>query len=195
MKHLIIAIDCDDVLIHTTEYRVAKYNSLYGTTVELEHAHSSKNPDWKTDRDEVFRRLHAIQLSDEYALIEPPKQTVGTVKKLAAQHELHLVTARNSSVLAATERMLDSHYPGCFISVHHIGADASKGDICKEINADVMIDDNLMHLESAFESGVEHLIWFGDYPWQRTQVPESVTPNRCRDWQEVQDYIDHAARL
>lgn len=192
MKRLIIAIDCDDVLIHTTEYLVEKYNSLYGTNVKLESAYSSKNPDWQTDRDEVFRRLHAIQLSDEYALIEPSKETVRAITELASRHELHLVTARNASVLAATERMLDSYYSGCFTSVHHIGADASKGDICKEIRADVMIDDNLQHLESAGESGVEHLLWFGDYPWQKAQVPAHVIPSKCKDWQEVQEYIDRA---
>lgn len=67
MKRLVIAIDCDDMLVSGTEHVISSYNKTYGTQVRIEHAHQSDNPEWETDRDEVFRRIHAIQQSDEYA--------------------------------------------------------------------------------------------------------------------------------
>lgn len=194
MKRLIIAIDCDDVLIHTTEYLVRTYNALHGTAVSLKDAHSSKNPAWSTDREDVFARLHAIQLSEEYALIEPPKETIRIIHSLARHHELHLVTARRGEVKSATERMVKEHYEGCFTSIEHVG-DASKGEACRLLGADVMIDDNLHHLESAAQNGVGSLVWFGDYPWQAAQKSEFALPIRCRTWSDVERVIERLANV
>lgn len=115
-RRLVIVSDCDDVLIHATEYLVDTYNAMYGTEVTLAHAHDSTYDQWQTERFEVLRRLAEIQTTPEYAAIAPPAHTVAAVRRLAEQHDLHLVTARELSVAHVTEYMIDQYFPDCFVS-------------------------------------------------------------------------------
>lgn len=188
MKRLVIAIDCDDVLVPTTQYIVDTYNSKYGTAVTYERAHESQNEQWRASRSEVFDRMYAIQLEEEFGQIEPFTGAVQAVAALSREHELHLVTARAGVLLAVTANMLDRYFDGCFDRLEHIGPSAAKGDICRSLRADVLIDDNLRHLQHAAECGIEHCIWFGDYPWSRYgEAPSSTV--RCADWTAVSDQI------
>lgn len=192
MKRLVIAIDCDDVLVSGTTHVIESYNKTYGTQVRIEHAHQSDNPEWEADRDEVFRRIHSIQQTDEYALIAPDKEAIAVVKKLARQHELYVVSARHREVLGVTQAMLATYFPDCFKGVEHVGSDRSKGEVCEEIGADVMIDDNVKHLLSAQEVGVKKLLWFGSYPWQNYEEwVEGV--DRCLSWGDIKREIDQLA--
>jgi 5'(3')-deoxyribonucleotidase len=196
-KRLVIAIDCDDVLIGASEYLVETYNRTYGTSVQLQNAYVSGNTEWQADRDEVLRRIYAIQMTDDYAAIEPEDGTIKAVKQLASDHELHLVTARDSTVMLVTQQMVDTYFPGCFASIEHVGADASKGDICARIGAKVMIDDNVGHLETASENGVGLLIWFGKYAWQEVQKERAqslIGLRSCHNWQDVVGVVSDYAR-
>lgn len=189
-KRLIIAIDCDDALIETTRFLVDTYNSLYGASVTLENAHSSHNPEWQsTDRQEVYRRIRSIQMSDEFGELAPTQAAVDAVHRLAANHELHLVTARHDEVAAVTHRMLGRYFKGCFTGIEHAGPDRPKGEICASLKADMMIDDNLLYLESVVMGCTTHPIWFGDYPWQKEHSETTLPVQRCRTWQEVEDAV------
>lgn len=193
MTHrLIIAIDCDDVLIPTTQYLVDNYNRQFGSSVTLARAHESGNDEWGADRATVFQRLADIQKGDEYARIEPHDEAIAAVRRLASHHELHLITAREPSVEAVTLAMLDQYLKGCFTSIEHVGNARSKGEVCRAVRADVLIDDNIKHLVSALECGVPFggAIHFGDYPWNHVAVlPDGVA--QCHTWQAVETEIAH----
>lgn len=193
MKRLVIAVDCDDVLIPATEYLVTTYNQQYGTAVQLKNAYASKNPEWQAERDEVFRRLYALQASSDYAMIKPNTVTIERVRQLARHHELHLVTARDESVMETTRQMLDTYYPQCFTTIEHVGPNRQKGEICRAVAADVIIDDNLHHLVSARECGVTNLIWFGSYPWQDRSAETPTGTLLCDDWNQVGVEIERIA--
>lgn len=192
MRRLVIAVDCDDVLLDSTAFIVGKYNEQYGAAVTLQEAHTPGNPDWGAERDEVYRRIDAIQLSREYGALAPTDEVITGVRELAAHHELHLVTARSEAVMSVTKRMIEQYFPGCFTSIEHVGQLRAKSEICCAINADVLIDDNIKHLHDAAENGIDHLLWFGNYPWQvALEAPIGVA--RCRDWQEAQQEIQRLA--
>ena len=193
MKKLIIAIDCDDVLIPATEYLVRTYNEMYGTKVQLDDAFTSGNPQWMAERAEVYRRLQVIQAAPEYARIKPNELAVRVVKELATHHELHLVTARDGSIMEVTMQMIDAYYPNCFQTIEHVGADRPKGKVCRAVSADVIIDDNLQHLVSARGCGIENLIWFGDYPWQHQTEQVPARTIQCSDWSKVGEEIERLA--
>lgn len=176
MKRLVIAIDCDDVLVPCTEYLVHEYNRLFGTQISLGAAHVFTVDTWGAEREEVHRRLDAIQLSDEYAQIIPHAKAIGSVERLASSHELHMVTARPEVIMGVTQRMIDRYFPNCFTSVHHVGPTGNKGDECVALRADVLIDDSLKHLLGAQTAGIANLLWFGHYPWQdRSVVPGGIS--------------------
>ena len=192
MKKLVIAIDCDDVIINASEYIVKTYNQLYGTKVQLETAHSSANPAWQADRTEVFRRLHGIQQGKGFEVIPPRSDAIESINRLAAHHDLHLVTARDAVITGVTESMVAAHFGGCFKAIHHVGSDNSKGSVCKHIGAQVLVDDNSKHLFDALEHGVELAIWFGDYPWQTSQEFDEHI-ERAGDWIAAERMINDFA--
>lgn len=189
-RQLVIAVDCDDVLVPSTEHIVRVYNEKYDTNVQLEDAHSSRGPDWQASREEIEERIYDIQLSAEYAEITPWREAVDVCRRLAKDHRLHLVTARPGRIMAVTIAMLEQYFAGVFSEIEHVGLDGNKGDVYHRLGADVLIDDNFKHLETAAQCGVEGLVWFGDYPWQsQTDDPATKVAVRCRDWKEVEQEI------
>lgn len=194
-RRLVIAIDCDDVLIESTVFLVDAYNEKFGTMVTLEDAHSAGSGQWGTnDKGLILERLSAFQHTAEYAKITPIKEAVDAVRLLAKQHELHLVTARDKTVEKVTMTMLDEYLEGCFTTIEHVGKDRPKGEVCEEIGADVLIDDNLKHLVDALEHGMSPggAIHFGQYPWNQSEgLPEGVVA--CYDWSAVLREVNNIA--
>ena len=65
---------------------------------------------------------------------------------------------------------------------------AMKAEICREIGADYLIDDQTKHCFAAAEAGIPAIL-YRDYPWNRNgQLPTGVT--RCRTWQDVEQYFE-----
>ena len=189
MNRLVIAVDCDDVLVPCTEYLVREYNRLFGTRIGLESVHAFNVDIWGADREEVHRRLDFIQLSEGYAQIVPYDGVVNAVKRLATYHDLHMVTARPEAVMGVTQKMIERYFAGCFVSIRHVGPGGNKGAECAALHADVLIDDNFKHLVSAKSSGTKSRLWFGNYPWQTEHLEPSVVSARCRSWLEVEEEI------
>lgn len=192
MSRLVIAIDCDDVLLPSSEFMIATYNQRYDTRVLVEHVQTGKE-EWEAAPEEVFRRLNDIHHSEEYGRIPPSPDAIEVVRRLSHLHELHLVTARPVEVMKITERMLDRYFPDSFTSVIHAGPGRSKGEVCDSVRADVLIDDNLKHLRAAKECGVQWRLWFGDYPWQHDD-DAAIYTKRVKYWYEVEDEIGRISR-
>ena len=113
---------------------------------------------------------------------------------MAVKHELHLITARPQSSEVITMAMLDNYLASCFQSVEHVGHDRSKGEICAQIGADVLIDDNMKHLVSALEHGVpaNGALHFGDYPWNKQEnLPDGVV--KCLNWKQIMNEVTKIA--
>lgn len=193
MKRLVIAVDCDDVLVVTTPFFVDSYNARYGTSVQLAEAHGDTA--WGVERPILEERLGELLATDEYRELAPSEETITVLRALAKDHELHVVTARREGEAERTQRMLDTFLPGIFMSLEHVGWHGSKGEVCQRIGASVLIDDSPRHLYNALELGLpaEGAILFGDYPWvDTTGVHEDI--RRCADWRSVKEVIDQLAR-
>lgn len=192
---MIIAIDCDDVLIETTEYIVDVYNQQYDTLVALDKSHDQNNEQWRVpDGTLLIQRFNEIQSTEAYARLVPMPEALRVVKQLARDHELHLVTARDGSIEAITEAMLDEYLPGCFTSMEHVGRDRSKGEVCQQLKADILIDDSIRNLLSALEYGLPAggALHFGEYAWNRVEpLPEGVVT--CFDWEAVEREVERIA--
>lgn len=194
-RRLVVAVDCDDVLIETTRFLVDDYNNKFSTKVELKDAHKPGNPDWGTDDyGLVLDRLSEIQNSKQYAEIEPITEAVNAIRRLAKDNELHLITARDGAVEVATMVMLDKYFADCFTSVEHVGKTCSKGEVCRQIKADVLVDDNVRHLLSALEFGMPSggALHFGNYAWNQLNDPVDGVVE-CHDWESVEREVQKIA--
>lgn len=206
-RRLIIAVDCDDVLIPTARHIIEDYNERFGTSVTYEHFYDTTDLTldiWgvKT-REEAIERVAEFLHSDKHSRIAPDADVIRAVKALAAQHELHLISGRVDALKPVTEQMLQVYFPDCFQTIEHTNFIApkssklvrrSKGDICKIIGVDILIDDHPHHAKSALEASVNKAILFGEYAWNRLEtMPSGMV--RCKDWASVLEEVSgYAAR-
>jgi uncharacterized HAD superfamily protein len=194
MKRLVIAVDCDDVLVRTTPFFVDAYNKKYGTNATLAEARNAYAPSWQGDPDEVVARWGTLTEESEYKLLVPDSEEAKILKQLAEVHELHLVTARKADEREYTQDMLNRELPGVFTSMEFVGWAGSKGEVSKRIGADVLIDDSASHLHDAIRNGLptNGALLFGKYPWNEAEsAHEDVT--HCHDWVAVKNVIDTLA--
>lgn len=193
MQRLTIAVDCDDVLLPSVQSIIDIYNRKYGTAVAYKDAYSTDVPQWQAAPEQITERIFDIQLSSEYTSVKPFAEAVEVCSRLARWHSLYLVTARPDSIMTFTLAMIDQHFPDVFSEIEHIGLDGNKGDVCHLLQADVLIDDRHKHLRTAYDRGIENLLWFGDYPWQYRGAEDEMGLIVCPDWQEVEAQIERIA--
>jgi len=195
MKRLVIAGDCDDVLVRTTPFFVNAYNEKYGTNVLLADARDGTAPSWGgLDDAVIIKRWEQLMETDGYKGLRPDPLEVLLLHELANHHELHLVTARKEHEREFTRTMLDTALEGVFTSMEFVGWEGSKGEVCKRLGADVLIDDNASHLHDALAYGlpVGGAILFGDYSWNSTSHMHDELVH-CLDWPGVKKVIDEIA--
>lgn len=194
MRRLVIAIDCDDVLMPSSEAIVAHYNQEYGTNVHVDDFYERNPGQWGVQSlEEVYDRIRMYFHSPQFkAEVKPYAEAVDAVKRLARRHELHLVTGRGSNVEAVTQAMVDEHFTSLFVSMEHTGSykqpdgtfiRRTKGEVCKAINADILIDDNLDHARSVIEHGIDTVLLFGTNAW--TDKEKLAGAIRCQGWSDV----------
>jgi len=194
VRRLVIAIDCDDVLVATTPFFIDAYNKQYGTKVTLADAHGVDETVWAAPQDVVNERIAKTMATKEYAELGPTKEEVDILTELSKYHELHMVTARRPEEEALTQNMLDRDLPGVFTSMEFVGWTGSKGDVCKRIGADILIDDNARHLHGAIQQGLPKngAILFGAYDWNSaSSTHEDLT--HCTTWSAVKCCVDEIA--
>ncbi len=194
MRRLVIAVDCDDVLVLTTPFLVDAYNKTYGTNATLAQARDATASVWMDEESIVLKNWAALCETDEYKSLSPDPREAMILRELAKDHELHLITARKPEERAFTQQMLERELKGVFTSMEFVGWTGSKGEVCKRLGADVLIDDNANHLHDAIEKDMPKTgaILFGDYPWNEADnTHENIT--HCFNWDAVKKVIDEIA--
>jgi len=191
-KSLVWAIDCDDVLLPTAELTIALYNEAYGTKLALSAMYDETDTWGAPTIEEGIRRAGVILRSQPIADLRPTQETINALTKLASLDELHMVTGRPSFMEAVTLRTVERYLPGVFKTIEHTNyyvengttATRSKGEVCAQIGADVLLDDHVVHGRSVLESGVKEVIVWGDYPWNADSTLGKGMV-RCVTWDEV----------
>lgn len=202
MRRLKIAIDVDDVLAENAAGFVAFSNQRWGTALKVEDYDEHWAKIWSIDNEEVERRakeFHESGIMRGYGHIGGAYEVL---RQLSKEHHLVVATSRRLQMKADTLAWIDEHFPGIFASdtVHFAGIwDAvndqsitmTKADLVSQINADVLIDDQLKHCLAVAETG-RNAILFGDYNWNnQATLPSGAT--RCLNWNEVKNEINRIA--
>lgn len=129
--------------------------------------------------------------SDNSLLSEQGILTLGKSKRLTG------VTSRREGLKDITGVVLEKLAPGAvaevmFCTYFKNGEKFTrpKKDICREINASHLIDDQIKHYCVAVgEVGVKSLL-FGEYPWNKTDEPLPNNVTRVRNWSEVLKHFE-----
>ena len=112
---------------------------------------------------------------------------VAAVAQLAEVAELHIVTARISELAGeATREWLDATFGDVFAGVHLKSLEdltRTKGEICAEIGADVLVDDSPANLATL--SATRGLL-LGSWPWTASVTGPWV---HAADWDEALPHL------
>ncbi len=202
MRRLRIAVDVDDVLAENAAGIVAFSNQRWGTNLTVDDYDEHWAKMWQVDNAEVERRTAEIvstSLSAGYGHIGGALEVL---ERLAQHHHLMIATSRCLQVKGDTIAWIDEHFPGIFAStaVYFSGIwdeltndshRATKAELMTQINADVLIDDQLKHCQAVAAHGRNALL-FGDYAWNQAAVlPAGVV--RCTNWYDVEVAIERLA--
>ena len=194
-NRLTIAIDCDDVLLDTIKTFLEEYEKRYGVAVPPSMCYSKDPSVWGVeDYSEALKRQYEIFSEVEFPPI-PSSQEV--LSRLSKNHDLWVLTGRHEDMAEMTQVSIDKYFPNIFTGIRFTGFlqgdNITKGLVCREIGAQVMVDDLPTHIESVIdEGGLREAIVFGDYPWNKDQKLGSVAV-QCLDWLSVESEITRIA--
>lgn len=194
-----IAVDMDDVVIETAQAIVDHVKETYDAPITISNFYSRDPNLWGApDAETAIARVNAFLDTEEYFESAPAQEAIHALKGLNHYHNLYIVTGRPDFTELATRKWLQQHLPDLFADVIFTNyfddtKVRTKGDVCRELGADALIDDHIDHCESALEKGVKPYL-FGDYPWNSSEdVPEGIT--RVMHWPDVERILlPHDAR-
>lgn len=195
MDRRIIAVDIDEVLLPHFQDLMTWYNATYGTSLTLADNGSDDLAKWGTETDEQAIRQVQVFFQDKAFLeAQPFAEAKRALLRLQREHELVVVTARDTIIETVTRDWLQEHFAEVFRDIHFTarysleGKRRTKTDVLREIGAAYLIDDSPDNILPAVDAGLTGIL-FGDYPWSRAEtMPAGVI--RCKDWRAVEDYFD-----
>ncbi|MBI2589195.1 HAD hydrolase-like protein [Candidatus Saccharibacteria bacterium] len=196
-----IAIDIDDVLAASADGFLKFSNKRWGTNLRSDDYTEHWAEMWGIDFDEVKKRrqiMHGEKLFTKYRLFDEAKPIL---KQLAKSYRLVVVSSRSSHVQADTLEWINQEFPAVFTEIHFAKMwdmenisvlerlKMTKTELCQEVGADYLIDDQLKHCSAAARAGIKTIL-FGDYKWNQMEGPLPKNITRTKDWPEVLAYFD-----
>jgi 5'(3')-deoxyribonucleotidase len=198
-----IAIDIDDVVAQSTEALRLHANERAGANLTQEH-YRVKGDYWG-----YYERVwqsHGIGEKVSYVEFERDMEIDQShipllpgasfaLRELAQRYHIVLITARNKSWEKATRQWFRQYLRQDDIELYfcesHKDAKAkSKGALCRDLGASLLIDDNPDHCQTALDHGIKAIL-FGEYGWHRA-VPDGAV--QCKDWPSVMEYLEDDGR-
>lgn len=194
-----IAIDIDDVIAGTNEAMRLWGNRISGVELKPEQYNVPSNDYWgyyeriwaeHGVEDRLDFDVFETELIQDQSQVPLLASASLVIEELQKRFHIILVTSRNPVLEAGTRVWLKEHLTGdidlYFAKNGRMNIGRSKGELCKELGAFLLIDDNVDHCQSAIDNGVEAII-FGEYGWQNAVVEGAV---KCRDWPAVLEYFN-----
>lgn len=188
-----IAIDIDDVLASHVEAFIPFCNMRYGTHLEIDDYRDNWSEMLDLPDEELSNLVQEFQIPESLARFTVKKEAKAALEKLAAHFTLYVVTARRKPTIQTSLEWIDTHFPDVFTGVHFVPIwepdnKVTKGDICRQIGADYLIDDLARHCNIAAEAGIKAIL-FGDYGWNRSEL---ISPGvvRLQNWEKVLRFFE-----
>lgn len=182
-----IAIDLDDVLALSLIDFIDFYNKKFNNKISVEDFTGfSLNESIGMPIEEERKLLEEYDASCHYDNIKPMEGAKEAIKELSENHQLFIVTSRPQKREKQTREWLKKYIEGIedvfFIRQEYKGKAKTKGEVCKEIGAEILIEDNLDYAKSCVVEGVRVLLF--DYPYNRE---DDINPliTRVKSWKEV----------
>jgi len=192
MNNKIIAVDIDEVLSETLKSMLKKHKyTINHRKIAWEDLTNYNVWDIESlwlSKKQAIRMFATFQLwSGLFNKIEPVQWAKKNIKKLKEQwYKFYAITARLSILKPATLLWLNKHFYWCFEKVIFANFftkwEKKKSDICKEIWAGIIIEDNLETCIDCANQWIKCFLF--DKPRNQCEnLPENI--KRIYNWNEV----------
>ncbi len=194
-----IAVDVDDVLSLSAEAFLEFSNKRWGTKLAIGDFQENFGAMWQIDDPDAAARFKIMAEEGIHGTYKSADYAETVLRRLKKHYKLVITTSRTKTIASITAEWLERHMPGIFEEIHHTGFydsiedfykahTATKAELCRQIGADYLIDDQPKHCIAAGELGIKSLL-FGDYPWSNeVQLNDNVV--RIKDWKKVGEYFN-----
>ena len=187
----IIGVDADEILAEFMEHFLMFHNLKYQTNFSKNEISSFRFEEvFKIEEKAVLRRIGEFYEAEAVSEIKPVKGAIEGINKLLEKgYELEIITARPPYYREITVEWVEKHFPEKFKQIHFAfnpfnknSERLTKAQICKQIGAEVLIDDNLVNALDCAENGI--MVYLMNAPWNQTQdLPKNVV--RVESWEEI----------
>lgn len=189
-----IAVDLDEVIADLISSVIMFHNEKYGTKLERSHFFSYHYEKvWGGSKDEAVEKVREFFKSDHFLNILPIHGAYETLLFLKNQgHEFFIVTGREDYTKDFTKAWVDKYFPDIFSGIYHTNAYVEgnsrikKSLVCTQIEAELIIDDDMMHIMDCLESGIKVIVF--DNPWNQGEFLGEI--NRVFGWGEIVKIIE-----
>jgi len=202
MSKPIIAVDVDDVLSASVPGFTAYSNKRWDLNLTVDQYDEDWAKFWGIPYEEALARAAELHESDMFGSFAHFEEALPVLKKLKEKYDLIVLTSRRLSIKPATTEWIDRHFSGIFSAVHfagfyddtknlHESLKKTKGDLCRQLGADYLVDDQPKHCLAASTCGVQSLL-FGNYGWNKIAADEAEAKNITivHTWDDVARYFD-----
>ncbi|HCR41835.1 TPA: hypothetical protein DIV45_00450 [Patescibacteria group bacterium] len=185
-----IAVDLDDMLCSFIAEFLKWYNPQHGANWQFEDV---VDYHWSNfmhiTAEQAIQDVHDFFLTSGFANLPVMPGAQEFIRKLAKEHELYIVTARQHVAEATTYTWLEQNFSGVFRGVlfaNHYSADGSpsltKGELCQQVGCELIIDDDGRHLGSLLAHNIKAVLI--DKPWNKNDIlPAEVI--RAYNWDDA----------
>ncbi|MFP4119302.1 MAG: 5' nucleotidase, NT5C type [Candidatus Woesearchaeota archaeon] len=190
-----IAVDVDEVIARFLEQFMNFQEARYNRRLAPEDCHSYLFRDlFDMTEEEEIKQIMEFYDSPFFKDIKPIPEARETLERLKHQgHSLYVITARQHRIEKETKSWIDTHFPGLFEDVV-ITNEASfdedhvkKVDVCKELDAQVIIEDSLSNAIDAANANIRAVLI--DKPWNQNEDEDPQGLYRVKSWQEASSIL------
>ena len=189
-----IAVDLDDSVADLICKLILFHNETYGTCLQRDDFKSYQYEKvWGGTKVEAIRKVQEFIKSDYFKSIVPlagSQEAMAILKK--SGHNLFVVTGREEYLDEVTSIWVGQYFLGIFSGIYHTNSytegtgKINKSAVCKELNAPIIIEDDLMHIVDCSNAGIKVLVY--DNPWNRYELPAGAV--RVSAWSQIVDIIN-----
>lgn len=182
-----IGIDLDDVVFEFVKFLIAKYKNKFGKKILFEDFVSYHFAEvWHLNLSETidfFKKIMTKESTENLELCEFAKESIFD---LSSKYEIYFITSRifpEGTLESLNKHFSDISFELIFSSNPYAKTNGkTKGQICKELEIDFMIEDSKEHSEICASDGIKTFLL--DKPWNK-DVEENENIIRVKNWKEI----------
>ncbi|XP_004488158.1 uncharacterized protein [Cicer arietinum] len=199
-QKLVVAVDVDEVLGNF----VSALNKFIADRYSSNHSVSEYHvyeffKIWNCSRDEANTRVHEFFETPYFKSgIHPIPGAQMALQKLSKFCNLSVVTSRQNIIKGHTIEWIENNFSGLFDEIHfgnHFALDGvsrPKSEICRSLNAKILIDDNPRYAIECAEAGIRVLLfdYENSYPWCKAEFAyQHPLVHKVENWEQVEQEL------